>query len=475
MAKRFKLWEDFSLEQDQDTGNLNIDKVIKLDKLDKVDDQNLTESLIQQRNKLKEELSTTLKDQEKKDEESSDNDSDSASDSDSSSEDEFSDDLDIDELDSDEESKDDKEDKEKDKDSDSDKDKDESKDEDKEDKSSKDKDSESSDDKKEDEKVTSESFRGMFKPIHSRYSDYLVSLEGFNLGKRPLALEEQKVAYVKEDVIKSLNMFINAINKYDNFNKNLVEKRSKSLVDMDRKFTYIQEYQRKDRVEYTNELIKDSTFLGGLLSSDCKNIRVSIRTLMVFLQNINNMCTIVIKNGFESVVDASSANGFVKEENNTSVSDYEKILPGFNKIYLAYVPYQNYLKSNVEDYSVNRARLFKVTDLSGLDPIVINNKVEVMYLCSSMVEIDTIVSKTIETLETTNKELATIEEKIKALVYDINKNEELKLAELPIDDYIKKFLKLKYIYDSCSIALDIYAEFTSMLLSALDKSIRLVG
>lgn len=473
MAKLFSGEVYFATEQD--TQNLNIDKVIKLDQTDKIDSQNLTEALIQQRNQLKEQLSTTLKEQEQKEQSSE---PESSEQSDSESEDDFSSDFDdIDEEDTSEEDKD-KEEEDKDTEKDKDKQEDKDKEEDTKEKEDKDKQEDKKDtkeDTKDEEKVTAESFLGMFKPLHNKYKQYLVSLESFNLGKRPLSLEEQKVAYVKEDVIKSLNMFIEAINKYDNYNKNLVDKRSKALTEVDRKFTYIQEYQRKDRVEYTNELIKDSTYLGGLLSSDCKNIRLSARALSVFIDNINNISSIVLKNGFESIVDASKANGFVKEENSISVYDYEKIQPGFNKVYLAYTPYQNYLKSNIEDYSINRARLFKVTDLSSLDPIVINNKVEVIYLTSSMLEIDTLVSKTIQILQESTKELAVIEDKIKALVYDVDKNEELKLAQLPIDEYIKKFLKLKYVYDGCAVALDIYSEFTSMLLSAIDKSINLVG
>jgi hypothetical protein len=465
VAKLFTRNDFLSLEDEQ-PGELNIDKVAKLEKLEKLDVQNLTQQLLEQRAKLSQSVSSTLEKQKKEAEASSssteeDNSFNSEEES-NSEEDEFSMDEDSD-LDSEDTDKDkDKKEEEKDKDKEKDSDKEEEKEEDTTKKEDKDTD-----------KVSAESMKTLFSPLKKTYSKYLITLESFNLNKKPLSLEEQKVAYVKEDVIKSLNNFVLEMTKYNNHNLNLVEKRSKMIMDMDSKFLIVSEYQKKSMVEYTNELIKDSTILSSVLSTDCKNIRSSVRTLLKFTERMKNLAIVIGKNSFEGVVDAAIVCGFSRSEIDSNLYDYEEVQPGFNKTYMTYVPYSSYLKSNLEEYAISRAKLFKVTDLANLEPILINNKADVQYITSTMSEVNNNVSQIVTILSKATEDLAPLQDKVKACIYDVEKSQDLKLAELPIDDYIKKFLTLKYLFDASNVTLDIYSEVTTTLLTVLDKSVNL--
>ncbi len=468
MAKHTYL---FSLEEENEVdpskNNLAIDKVVKLDKLEKIDPSNLSTVLLKERNEIKAQLGKIFSEKNTQTEESS-------NEEESSSEEESSDELDFNaEEDTDKEDKEDKEDskeeEEKDnKEEDEDKESEESK-EDKEDKDKEDK------DKKEEEKPTQESLRELFTPLKSYLKESLLSLEKFSLNKKKFSLEEQPIAYVRKDVLEVLRNFIFIIDKYHQYNKNLIEKRSQALLDLDKKINYIESYQKNDQVEFTQELIRESSFFSLLLSTDCKNVRDSLRTLNNFYTEALNFFPMLEKNTIDSIPDIAKSIEFKQDEKAQSLYIYKKILPGFNKVYLTFTPYEGYMKTEVDEYQVSRLKVVKVVDLTNLDPIVINNKNDVLYICSIVEEIDSLVSKIIEMLHKENEETIDLLEKVKAINYDVEHRDDLKLSDIPIEGYLKEFLKKKYLFDMASVSLDIYSEFMSALISLLDKSISLKG
>ena len=458
MAKHTYL---FSLEEENEVdpskNNLAIDKVVKLDKLEKIDPSNLSTVLLKERNEIKAQLGKIFSEKNTQTEES-------ANEEESSSEEESSDELDFDiEEDTDKEDKEDSKEENK---------EDKKSEEFKEDKEDKDKEDE---DKKEEEKPTQESLRELFTPLKNYLKESLLSLEKFSLNKKKFSLEEQPIAYVRKDVLEVLRNFIFIIDKYHQYNKNLIEKRSQALLDLDKKINYIESYQKNDQVEYTQELIRESSFFSLLLSTDCKNVRDSLRTLNNFYAEVLNFFPMLEKNTIDSIPDIAKSIDFKQDEKAQSLYVYKKILPGFNKVYLTFSPYEGYMKTEVDEYQVSRLKVVKVVDLTNLDPIVINNKNDVLYICSIVEEIDSLVSKIIEMLHKENEETIDLLEKVKAINYDVEHRDDLKLSDIPIEGYLKEFLKKKYLFDMASVSLDIYSEFMSALISLLDKSISLKG
>lgn len=506
--------EENTIEKDNE---LLIDKVLKYSKKE-TSPMSLTADLFKQRVELKKDIEDKLGDK------SQDDSGDSSSDSDdsvTSSDDDESKDNEPSDADSDSDSDDDKDDESKEKDDDSDDDEskdkddesDDSKDSDDDDSESKDdksddndddksKDSDNEDDdtsaasdvddlksiigsghKKEDKKSTATESRklpkllkpkpilsNIFNSLKDKHNKYLVSLEAYNLTSKKIALEEQPIVYVKEEVIDSINNIIKIADSYVHNNNTFIETKSKAIKSLNEKVTIFAQFVESEKYEFTDTLVSDKDILSNIAVVDNSNIRDTLKILVAYLDSTESGIRLLSNNPFTEIKSSYANSNFIAQDNDLM---YKTMLPGFSLI-KAHIPeYRNYLKTNIQDYQFYKLKTFKTEHLYSLSAISITDDKDIIYITENLNKLLLNASTILDSLGHTTVFFTKFIDTLKVLIFDIEKNKHKNLAELEIDSKLKDFIKFKLIIEMCYVNANIILDYLTTTMSVVNLCVKL--
>ncbi len=495
MAKKL-----FAMEDSEKDDELMIDKVIRLSK-SKTDPISLTSALIDQRQELKKEVKESLeKDEDDTEEGGNDNEDNTESDSESENKDDVSTDDDgssddefgsDDESDSDEDKDDDTED---DQDEDDKKD-DKSSDEKKDDTKNDDKDKSDEDDEDHEKiaqdsnavdnvigsglnKKAAEEFKVIPKlvcrnklcePIVEAFNAYTLALESIDIPNK-LTIQEQPIAHIKEEILKTIQSFIEMTTKYQSKQEDHRNTIQGSVKKINERLVILKEFIESNKFKFTNKLIKDQEILSSISIQDKSDYRSTSKPLNEYIKLINHTVSFILKNDFKSMKEAIMAHGFISDKSELA---YKTLLPGFNVIKFNLGTYKNYINTDVDEFECFRLKVIKTADLYNIPAIAISEDKDLLYIVTDLSNILVELSTFIDSATGISVGLHQLEENLKLINYDVEHDKITKLADIDIDTPLKDLIKLKVISEAYRCSADIVVDYILNTLTVIDQSISL--
>jgi len=465
MAKLFGL-ESANVTDGLEANDLLIDKVLKLADKSK-DPVSVTADVIKQRQELKKDIQKRLDTDSDDDKDGGDSDVDNDDKDGDEDADKDSSDGDSDSTYKDSDDKDSGDDKDKEDSSDSEKkDKDDSSDSNNKDEEDLSKQADDEDslkgiigsglsgsdakDSKEDKKPAQESYKShltlskVFTPLKNTYSKYLVSLESFNVPKR-LAIEEQPVVYVKEAVVESLNNLITIANNYIGKNKTFIDSNIEAIKNINARLTVLKQFIKNEKYHFTNVLVNDQTLLSEVSIVSKSDMRSTVKILTTYIEHSNKFVGYILTNDFNTIASALGNANFTKEDDDFV---YKAMLPGFNIIRVHLDKYDNYLKTNIENFHFYQLKTFKTEHLYELDAISISDDADLNYIIEHTDKLLIDLSMSVDNFNVVNSNLNKLIDELKVLSYDVEQDKHANLPNLDIDSKVKDFIKFKLVSEA---------------------------
>lgn len=303
----------------------------------------------------------------------------------------------------------------------------------------------------------------LFTPIQAKYGAYCVSLESMNLVEKKKPINEQPVAYVKDEVLTSLNSLIGLAGKYVANNVNGIQNASEGVKTLMEQLTIYRQYQQQEKLHFTAQMVSKDDVKTSLSVQENSNVKETSGMLAKYFDITVPLIDKLLANKLEDFPSALQTSGF-KEEGGTI--DYEKILPGFYRISASFTPFTNYLETDYENYQIFRLKTFKLQDLYKLDHIALNEDKDLVAILDRADSIIMSIGLSIDNLKTLNDAYTNFIDKLKAVVYEIEKGEKDKLSDLELDEKMKDFIKYKLVAELYSLNISMGIEFLTSLVSA---------
>lgn len=329
----------------------------------------------------------------------------------------------------------------------------------------------SGDDKKEATESLSytKDLSNLFRPIHDQYNKYLVSLESFNVGDK-LQVHEQKIVYVKESVLKSLNNLIQTADKYIAHNEAFINSTSSSVKKLNETITVYKQFVEAKKFHFTSKLVDSKDILSNLSVAGNSDIRATVKLLLEYIESSSKVINLVLNNEFEKLQGAYTTSKFEVDGDDYV---YNKVLPGFNMIKVHLEPYTNYLKTNVQNFQYYKLKVLKTEDLYSLNAIEISKDSDLEYILENVDKLFINVGLCVDNLTTVTENFRKFIDEIKVIIYNVEKNTEQDLTKIGIDEKLKDFVKFKLVIETCYINTDIVVDYVSSILSVLNLCVEL--
>lgn len=307
------------------------------------------------------------------------------------------------------------------------------------------------------------SLKSLFAPISQRYNEYCVSLESMNLSDQKKPPQEQPVAYVKEEVLKSLNGLINLAGRYVTNNESGITESSEGIKRLSEQLTVYEQYHGNEKLHFTSKLVSKDDIKTSLSVNEKSDIRETSAILAKYLESTVPLIDKLLTNPLEQFPSVLQTSGFAEQADSI---DYKTILPGFYKVCAAFTPFTNYLETDYENYQIYRLKTFKLQDLYKLDHIALTEDKDFVAIMAKASSVVMSVGLCIDNLKTINDSYKNFIDKLKATVYEIEKGEKEKLADLDLDGKMKDFIKYKLVAELYTLNISMGIEFLTSLMSA---------
>lgn len=312
-------------------------------------------------------------------------------------------------------------------------------------------------------KVTIGNLKTLFAPIGQKYQDYCISLESMNLADQKKPPQEQPVAYVKEEVLKSLNGLISLAGSYVTNNESGIAESSEGIKRLSEQLTVYEQYHGKEKLHFTSKLVSKDDIKTSLSVNEKSDIRETSSILSKYLESTVPLIDKLLTNPLEQFPSVLQTSGFSEA---TDTIDYKTILPGFYKVCAAFTPFTNYLETDYENYQIYRLKTFKLQDLYKLNHIALTEDKDFVAVMAKAGSVVMSVGLCIDNLKTINDSYKSFIEKLKATVYEIEKGEKQKLSDLELDEKMKDFIKYKLVAELYTLNISMGIEFLTSLMSA---------
>ncbi len=314
-------------------------------------------------------------------------------------------------------------------------------------------DEEGSDDKK----PAQESFKPrlslvrVFAPIKDSYNKYMVSMESFGISQR-LAIEEQPIVYVKDSVLEALNNLVGIANNYIGKNKTFIDTNADSIKNVNERLTVLRQFIENRKYHFTHTLVNDQKLLSEVSVLDKSDLRETSKYLITYIENSNKFVNYVLNNEFNSIGSALANANFMKEDDDFA---YKAMLPGFNIIRAHLDEYENYLKTNIENFHYYQLKTFKTEHLYNLDAIGVTEDKELDFVMTNLDKMLIDLSMSVDNFNVVNSNLNKLIDEIKVFIYDVENDKYANLAELDIDSKVKDFIKFKMVSEAyyCNVGM----------------------
>lgn len=337
------------------------------------------------------------------------------------------------------------------------------------------------------EAASTESFRGvskakgrfvpkltsLFNGIKDAYKGYCVTLESMQLDDQKKPIQEQPVAYVKEEVLKALESLIQMAGRYTTSNETGVQKASEGIKKLSEQLTVYKEYHDKDRVSFTAKMVDSDDIKSVLSVPEKSDLRETSGILAKYLESTVSLVNKLLENKLEDIPSVLQTSGFETTSESATTIDYKNILPGFYRLSASFTPFTSYLETDYENYQIYRLKTFKLQDLYKLDHITITEDKEFLAVLGKADSIIMSVGMSLDNLTLVNQSYAKFIDTLKALCYEIEKGEKEKLTDLSLDEKMKDFIKYKLVSELYVINISMGIEYLTSLVSALTTMVEI--
>lgn len=327
-----------------------------------------------------------------------------------------------------------------------------------------------------DDKTAQESFKSnrlslsdIFKPIKNRHSQYLISLEEFNIPTKT-PIESHKIVYVKDSVLEALNNLVTVANNYIGKNKTFIDGNAESIKNVNERLTVLRQFIENRKYHFTHNLVNDQKLLAEVSVLDKSDPRETCKLLVTYIQNSNKFINYVLNNDFNSIGSALSNADFVSEEDDFA---YKAMLPGFNMIRAHLDQYENYLKANIENFHYYQLKTFKTEYLYNLDAIGITEDKELDFVMTNLDKMLIDLSMSVDNFNVVNSNLNKLIDEVKVFIYDVEQDKYSNLAELDIDSKVKDFIKFKLVSEAYYSNVSMLLNYILNLDTVINKCIEL--
>lgn len=320
-------------------------------------------------------------------------------------------------------------------------------------------------------KVSTESL-SPFLPLQDKYLNYIATLESLNMHKKALALESQPIVYLKDSVLKSLNTLIDLANSYIQNSEKTIRNNQLTAKSFNERFTIILNSIKNGNYKFTNKIIDDKEIIERIATTDVYKLRDTIKLLISYNGNIKSLIDKLLNNPFDKLESAFTNSEFVKDEAGDSYV-YKGKLPGFNEIRAQLAKYQNYVKTQPNEYKYYKVHKFSIDEFYRIKGITIDEESELLYLVENAQNLVLELGLYTDKLNILNSNFNTFIEKIKALVYDIENGKVENLGELKIDKHYKSYILYKLILEIILVNIELIIDYLTTLLTVLDITVEL--
>lgn len=310
----------------------------------------------------------------------------------------------------------------------------------------------------------------LFMPITKSYAQYQFSLETYNLKNKALALEEQPIVYIKESVIESLNNLIQISKNYIENNTTFTKTIADSVKNLNERITVFKGFIDAEKYHFTNKMVNDKDILANISVPEKSDLRETSRILLRYIENSTKATSLVVSNDYSMLRSSYTNSDFIEEE---SQYTYKEVLPGFNTIHVSLVEYQNYLKTQLQEFQYYKLKVLKTEDLFNLEAVTITEDKELVFIMTAIDKLLVSIGIYVDNLTDINTYFTKFIDDIKVIIYDIEQDKYKDLASIDIDSKVKDFIKFKLSIESYYININMMIDYLTSVMSVLNVCVEL--
>ena len=318
--------------------------------------------------------------------------------------------------------------------------------------------------------ITSILSANLFYSIKAKHAKYRIAVEAYNLSIEGQTPQSQPVAYVKEEVLTSLKTMTSLANQYAAKNLKQVETGRKALLSLSESLVVYEQCHSSKKLHLTLKTVTDESKLKFLCAGNESDLKETSAVLLKYITDTTNLVVMVLQNYISSIKTSLSICGYQGEED---VYTYKKPLAGFNEPRVNCLEYQDYLSTKYSDYQAYRVQTYKVQELYDLKGISITKDDELTTVQQRLYDVVIQSGLALDNLKDITDKYIELTEKVKALCFDVQEGKVKSLADLPIDDSLKDFIRFKLSSELYTTSVNVSIEYVTTVLDAFSTLIEL--
>lgn len=313
----------------------------------------------------------------------------------------------------------------------------------------------------------------IFTPLKNSHRKRMLAIESFQLQDKP-KVTDQPVAYVKDEVLESLNRLIAIANQYIHKNQATTTQGAEGLKRVGEKLTVYKQFVEAEKFQFSQKLLSssDETDFVVPLSLKGKNeLEYTSTVLAKYLESSSAMAVKILQNPFNQLPDAFKAADYKSEDNKVFIA--QGLLPGFIQMQASIAPFTNYIDADYEEYQIYKVQTYKPQDLYALPSISLDQDKDLKKLLAELDKILISAAMILDNLKIVTDKYQSFVDNLKTLIYDIENNTQTNLASLGLDEKLMDFIKFKLVTELYVNDFDAAVRYISAALSALGHLVEL--
>lgn len=306
----------------------------------------------------------------------------------------------------------------------------------------------------------------LFASVAKRHQSYMLALEGLRELPEPIKPKAQPVVYVKQDVLKGLDAIITMSGTYISKNTKKLQEVKEGVLKLAESMTIYKEYNDAGKLKLSMKVLEDQDLLKSLCSPGVSSFKTLAGSLDKYMGVLSGCLVKLSENDISSVKTVLSTSGFTAKEDSLV---FDKILPGFTKVSATAVDYTDYLSVKFEDYQFYSTKSFQVQDLYNIGGVSLDSDNNLKIALKSVDGIIVHAGLFIDNLVDVNAMYNELIVAVKAMHHDVSTDKIKNLAQLDIDSHLKEFIKFKMLSEGYTVCSDICIAFLSAGSSALSQ------
>lgn len=315
--------------------------------------------------------------------------------------------------------------------------------------------------------------KNIFAPLKQTHHKRMVAIESFQLQDKP-KVTDQPVAYVKEEVLESLNRLISLANQYIQKNQSTITQGGEGLKHIGEKLTAYKQFVEEGKFQFSQKLLSSSEetdFIVPLSVKGKNELEYTSALLAKYLESSSSLAVKILQNPFTQLADAFSAAGYKSEDSQIFIA--QTLLPGFIQMQSSIAPFKNYIEADYEEYQIYKVQTYKPQDLYTLPSISLDQDKDLRKLLQELDKILMSAAMILDNLKIVSDRYHSFVDSLKTLIYDIENNKQTNLAELGLDEKMMDFIKFKLVTELYVNDFDAAVRYITAAISALSHLIEL--